>query len=338
VGTTATTTILGTATSTFGAGIQGTYLNITGTSATSTFARGINLSGGCFAINGTCVSGSGGSGSGTVNSGTQYQTAFYASNGTAVSGTSTLTIRDEKVGINNTDPTYPLEIGNNRLTVDSNGSIETIGNVTTNGGNVYLNYFGQTPLIGNAGGGSSSGLITYGGTDATSRLLLRSTTGSGTSDYIAMQVGNNGATEALRILNGGRIAAGTTTPFANKLLTLATSTGSNLSITDGSLTSSQWDFRNKNGILYIATSSPTTGATSTIPAIQANSTGYPSLSVGTTTSTGILNLGANPTAGAATSTIFMEKIQIQGKNSAGTLSCAYIAGTSWVIQAGACNN
>lgn len=58
---TATTTIIGNATSTFGAGIEATYLNITGTAATSTFARGIDLAGGCFAINGVCVGGGSGS-------------------------------------------------------------------------------------------------------------------------------------------------------------------------------------------------------------------------------------------------------------------------------------
>ncbi|MEK7505607.1 MAG: hypothetical protein AAB597_01785, partial [Patescibacteria group bacterium] len=53
------------ATSTFAGGLQAGALNITSTSATSTFSRGIDLSGGCFAINGTCI---GGGGSGTVTS------------------------------------------------------------------------------------------------------------------------------------------------------------------------------------------------------------------------------------------------------------------------------
>lgn len=57
VGRSATTSIFGNATSTFGAGIQTTALNVTSTSATSTFANGINLSGGCFAISGTCLGG-----------------------------------------------------------------------------------------------------------------------------------------------------------------------------------------------------------------------------------------------------------------------------------------
>ncbi len=63
VGGTATTTILGSATSTFGAGVQTTALNITSTSATSTFANGIRLSGGCFQLaDGTCAGTGSGSG------------------------------------------------------------------------------------------------------------------------------------------------------------------------------------------------------------------------------------------------------------------------------------
>lgn len=50
-------TINGSTTSIFGAGVQATALNITSTSATSTFANGIDISKGCFAINGTCIGG-----------------------------------------------------------------------------------------------------------------------------------------------------------------------------------------------------------------------------------------------------------------------------------------
>jgi uncharacterized protein YjiK len=64
-------------------------LTVLSTTATSTFGNGINITKGCFAINGSCVGGSGGGG--TVNSGTTGQVAYYAGNGTAVTGTSTLT-------------------------------------------------------------------------------------------------------------------------------------------------------------------------------------------------------------------------------------------------------
>jgi hypothetical protein len=48
-----------TATSTFIGGISTNLLSVTSTTATSTFANGLNLTGGCFAINGSCVTGGG---------------------------------------------------------------------------------------------------------------------------------------------------------------------------------------------------------------------------------------------------------------------------------------
>lgn len=62
VGSSGATSIFGSATSTFGAGISATYLNLSGTAASSTAANGINLTAGCFAVNGTCLGG----GAGTV--------------------------------------------------------------------------------------------------------------------------------------------------------------------------------------------------------------------------------------------------------------------------------
>jgi hypothetical protein len=94
----ATTTINGNATTSVSAieiagGGFGTTtlrgLNIAG-QATTTANVGINITTGCYAINGTCISGGGASG--TVGSGVFGQLAFYGANGTAVSGTSTITI------------------------------------------------------------------------------------------------------------------------------------------------------------------------------------------------------------------------------------------------------
>ncbi|MBI5456882.1 hypothetical protein HY969_04035 [Candidatus Kaiserbacteria bacterium] len=82
VGRTSTTTILSNATSTFGAGISATALNITSSSASSTFANGINLTNGCFSINGTCVAGAGsnvwGAITGTLANQTDLQSALDA--------------------------------------------------------------------------------------------------------------------------------------------------------------------------------------------------------------------------------------------------------------------
>ena len=75
VGSSGATSIFGSATSTFGAGISATYLNLSGTSASSTAANGINLTAGCFAVNGTCVGGVG-----TTTSNTWGSTQTFTSN------------------------------------------------------------------------------------------------------------------------------------------------------------------------------------------------------------------------------------------------------------------
>ena len=51
-----------------------------------------------------------------------------------------------------------------------------------------------------------------GGTSATAGLRLKSTTANGTTDHISFLVGNNGGTEALRVINNGNVGIGTTTP------------------------------------------------------------------------------------------------------------------------------
>lgn len=116
VGRTATTSIFGSATSTFGAGIQTIALNITSTTATSTFANGISLSNGCFAINGTCLS------SGASLSGTTGQIAYFSGTNTAV-GTSTLFMDTaSRVGIGTTTPNTALTVrstGANGINLDS---------------------------------------------------------------------------------------------------------------------------------------------------------------------------------------------------------------------------
>jgi hypothetical protein len=51
-----------------------------------------------------------------------------------------------------------------------------------------------------------------GGTLVGSSLSLKSTTAVGTTDHIKLLVGNNGATEAVRVINNGNVGIGTTTP------------------------------------------------------------------------------------------------------------------------------
>lgn len=51
----------------------------------------------------------------------------------------------------------------------------------------------------------------------------------------------------------------------------------------------------------------------------------------------MVNIGLNPKS-TASSTINMKKIQFQGENSAGVVSCVYLVGTTLTAQSGACNN
>jgi hypothetical protein len=79
--------------------------------ATSTFyaTGGINLTAGCFAVNGTCVGGS--NGSGTVGSGSQGQFAFYNAAGTTLTATSSLTVSQSgNIGIGTTSPSSALSV------------------------------------------------------------------------------------------------------------------------------------------------------------------------------------------------------------------------------------
>lgn len=90
------------------------------------------------------------------------------------------------------------------------------------------------------------------------------------------------ATSSLLNFTSGQVGIGTTTP--QWLLDLASSTAPQLTL-DGGAGNPSWAFRNAGGTLYIATTSPSTNATSSPAAVQINSTGTPGLLVGTSTVT-----------------------------------------------------
>jgi len=89
--------------------------------------------------------------------------------------------------------------------------------------------------------------------------------------------GSNNSITALTIKNTGNVGIGTTTP--QWLLQLATSTRSQLTLSDPStLTNNHWSFRNAGGIFYLATSSPSTFATSSVSALRIDANGVPTFS------------------------------------------------------------
>ena len=112
----------------------------------------------------------------------------------------------------------------NATNANLSGAISSIGNVTT------LNTFSSANLstaltdetgTGSAVFGNSPAFITQittpliiGGTATTSKLIYKTTTGVGAAgaDHV-FQVGTNGGTEAMRILNNGNVGIGT--PLTN---------------------------------------------------------------------------------------------------------------------------
>ncbi len=173
-------------------------------------------------------------------------------------------------------------------------------------------------------------------------FVTNTTTGT-TSGRAMIRAYNNGVAPTLTggflTIDGAIGSAGFSTSTPRWALQIASSTAPQLALSDGSLTSNHWTFRNTGGTLYFATSSPTTFATSTIAAFTINATGNPSLTIGSTTPTitmnnGTLVMGSNGANG--TTTIGMGKIQFDGYNSAGSRTCAYIAGTTWVVVNAAC--
>lgn len=81
-----------TATSTFAGPFVALTVNTTSTTASSSFANGINLTHGCYSILNTCLISATSSGNGTVVSSTAGFFAFYPATAAVVQGTSTLNI------------------------------------------------------------------------------------------------------------------------------------------------------------------------------------------------------------------------------------------------------
>ncbi|MDP3646313.1 MAG: tail fiber domain-containing protein [bacterium] len=144
-----------TATSTFAWGIQANALNITGTSATSTFARGVDLAGGCFSILGTCVGG------GQSISGTIGQLAYFSGTNTQ-SATSTLTLGTNSfLGIGTTSPLAKLTV---------------YGDAFLEGTSRYLN-FGTTQGTSGYGFRDNSGTLEFKNSGGTWQGVTTATSG-----------------------------------------------------------------------------------------------------------------------------------------------------------------
>jgi hypothetical protein len=176
--------------------LRTSYIVATSTTATSTFANGIQLTGGCFQLpNGDCAgTGGGGGGSGTVSSGLAGQFGYYLSDGTTLSATSTVFVTPTgnvgvgsstpgskldvwgslKVGTTTATPTFIVDTTNNRVGVnvaapayglDFNSSLSTANSAAnhftaniTAGASGYTGTKYLTNVTTSAGGSTVTGM------------------------------------------------------------------------------------------------------------------------------------------------------------------------------------
>lgn len=181
--------------------------------------------------------------------------------------------------ISSTSPsTFATTTITNALTISPGGKVG-IGTSTPQAG---LHLYDSDSL----GCGNTSEI--FGGRDGgdTDYWGCRSANNDGLSnDPFQWGIGNVPGTNPVMTLLGskGSLGIGTTTPVGT--LNLASSTGQQLVLSDGSASSVGWNVRNAGGTLYIGTSSPSTFATSSnnLSAVQINPTGSAALGVATST-------------------------------------------------------
>lgn len=193
----------------------------------------------------------------------------------------------------------------------------------TNSGTTILNsqspfmYYGTINAPGSGGGNQKGQLYINNGNSSTNwfNIFVDSSTNAnlsangpirvfktlgGTSDIfnVASSTGGLATSTYLTVGAYGNTGIGTSTPFATKMLTISNpSSKVELSLTNGSLTTPQWDFNVlQNGDLAIASSSPSTGATSTLTSLLLSATGNAGVAI--SSSSPFATLSVNPLAGA----------------------------------------
>lgn len=238
---------------TLGIGGGGTGLSSIGASSTVLTSNGTTASWQAIAT-----------GSGTVGSGLTGQFPYYAANGTTLTATSTLFLATTgNIGVGTTSPSKLFTVEGNQ-----SGGVMRVQRdypsppVSSSIGtyDVSLNEL-TTSLADQTGPTQTFGAMLNGGSENIQADIGSLRDGTDTNGAFEIRTYNAGnPVQALIINHLGYVGIGTTSPIAT--LDVASSTGEQLALSDGSATDASWGFRNAGGVLYVGTTT-TSGATST---------------------------------------------------------------------------
>ncbi len=195
--------VTGSGTSTFAGGISTNLLNVTSTSASSTFANGINLTGGCFSINGVCISGSGSSSSASTTLLTDANT-FSGLN--RFTNTSTTTFGGGIEG------TYLNLTGASTATSTASNGFNLTGGCFSINGVCVGTGTGSGTLTGNGIAGMMSAWSSGTGLIATSTIIGERFIATSTTATSTFAGGLVAGTSGLNVLQNGNVGIGTAAP------------------------------------------------------------------------------------------------------------------------------
>jgi hypothetical protein len=156
-----------------------------------------------------------------------------------------------------------------------------------------------------------------GGTAVGSSLVLQSTSAAGTTDFIRFLVGNNGATEAMRIINSGFIGLGTDTPLFDLHLVKAAAAVIQIDVSGTGNTAFSVVRNSTDNTFFQFAARGSTIAGSTFGILRAGMVEC----IFAPTATGVGLLGTNTTAPLVLATNSLERIRIlsTGQVGIGTL-------------------
>lgn len=325
------------ATSTFSSSLNATYLNLTGTVASSTAANGLNLTAGCFSIKGTCVGSSSGTPGGTgtelqYRSGSSFgalsPSSYDSGEGDLLIGTSSPT-GQFNIGLvtlgTSTEPQLVLSDNNPASALwvvrNSGGSLSFASSTlnATSSWNTLTLYPQGKAIIGLGVPNvitSTLQLYEQNGVGDSPSFIMGGNTGGDTDYWFGRNSNNDGLDNDTYRMGGGstlgsniifttfndtRVAFGTSTPAWSQV-TISSSTKAQLTLTDGGAGNFGWTMRTINNNFYLATS--TAVATSTIAAfsIDPNGIGYHPMGLIAASSTFPVSLWASLQMGVGTST------------------------------------